>query len=111
MVSSSPRIAARQEELVSCRFCIDIEGLWVAVFTECSGLSGEIEVETYQEGGLNDYEHKLPGRAKYGNITLKSGVASSLDLWDWFQSVATGSFKLPARFKNRDIRRDVDHRQ
>jgi len=80
----------RIEELTGNRFCIDIDKLVVAVFKECSGLSGEVEVETYQEGGLNDYEHKLPGRAKYGNVTLKSGVASSMDLWDWFQRVATG---------------------
>ena len=78
-----------------------------AVFKECSGLTGEVEVETYKEGGLNDYEHKLPGRAKYGNVTLKSGVASSIDLWEWFESVITGRFKLPARFENRDVRRDV----
>ena len=80
-----------KEELTSCRFSIDIEGLILAVFTECSGLSGEVEVETYQEGGLNDYEHKLPGRTKYGNVTLKSGVANAVDLWDWFQRGATGN--------------------
>ena len=34
-----------KEELVSCRFSIDIEGMILAVFTECSGLSGEVEVE------------------------------------------------------------------
>ena len=82
-----------KEELASCRFSIDIEGLIVAFFTECSGLSGEVEVETYQEGGLNDYEHKLPGRTKYGNITLKSGVANAVDLWGWFQDIATGNVK------------------
>ena len=80
----------RIEELTSNRFCIDIDGLLVAVFKECSGLNGEVEIETYQEGGLNDYEHKLPGRAKFGNVTLKGGVANTIDLWAWFQSVATG---------------------
>ena len=87
----------RVDELTTNRFCIDIDGLLVAVFKECSGLNGEIEVETYQEGGQNDYEHKLPGRAKFGNVTLKGGVANSIDLWNWFQGVATG------RVERRDV--------
>ena len=78
----------RIEELAACRFCIDIEGMVVAIFHECSGLSGEIEVIAYQEGGLNSYVHQLPGRASYGNVTLSSGVASAIDLWDWFYGVA-----------------------
>ena len=78
------------EELTGNRFSIEVDKLLVAVFKECSGLSGEVEVETYQEGGLNDYEHKLPGRTKFGNVTLKSGVANSMELWEWFQRVATG---------------------
>ena len=84
-------------ELVSCHFAIDVEGIWVAVFTGCSGLSGEIEVETYHEGGLNDYEHKLPGRATYGNVTLSGGVGNSIDLWDWFHRAAAG------RVRRRDV--------
>ncbi len=83
----------RIEELTVSRFCVDISGLVVAVFSECSGLGGEIEVETYREGGVNDFEHKLPGPAKYGNLTLKSGVAASAELWEWFHSVATGNIE------------------
>ena len=82
-----------KEELASCRFSIDVDGLILAVFTECNGLSAEIEVEPYSEGGLNDYVHKLPGRTKYGNVTLKSGVANAVDLWDWFHYGATGTIR------------------
>ncbi len=81
------------DELTASRFSVDDQGMVLAVFMECSGLSGEIEVETYQEGGLNEYEHKLPGRTKYGNVTLKSGVANAVDLWGWFQDIATGNVK------------------
>ena len=83
----------RTDELASCRFSIDIGGLLVGIFQECSGLNGVVEVESYSEGGLNDYEHKLPGRTKYGNVTLKGGVATSIDLWDWFQEVSSGTFE------------------
>jgi phage tail-like protein len=87
----------RIEELAATRFCVDVDGLLVAIFKECSGLSVEIEVETYQEGGLNEYEHKLPGRAKHGNVTLGSGVASAVEFWDWIHSVSTG------RVQRRDV--------
>ena len=58
----------------------DIKG-W---FTECSGITVEREVKAYQEGGVNDYVHQLPGRIKQSNITLKHGLADN-GLWDWFQ--------------------------
>ncbi|MDE2778223.1 MAG: phage tail protein [Chloroflexota bacterium] len=83
----------RIDELASNRFAVDVEGLLVAVFTGCSGLSAEIEVETYQEGGLNDYEHKLPGRTSYGNISLTGGVGNSIFMWDWFHRAAVGEVR------------------
>lgn len=81
------------EELTVSRFSVEMEGLLVATFNECSGLGATIEVETIQEGGLNSFEHKLPGRTSYGNVTLSSGVASANDMWEWFQEVTTGTVK------------------
>lgn len=78
------------EEFAACHFYVDIEGETVALFNECSGLEGEVEVETYREGGLNEYEHKLPGPARFGNVTLRGGVANSMELWKWFHAVSTG---------------------
>ena len=86
--SPGPRLSP--EELIVSRFSVEMEGLLVATFTECSGLSATVEVETIQEGGLNNFEHKLPGRTSFGNITLGSGVASSNNLWDWFYDVTMG---------------------
>lgn len=87
MASSS----LKAHEFTVSRFSIELAGLLTATFQECSGLSGEIEVETFREGGLNSYEHKLPGRVKYGNITLKGGVAAASEMWDWFYDVSTGN--------------------
>ena len=83
-------VTQRVDELAVSRFAVEIEGLLVATFRECSGLSGEVEVETFQEGGLNNYEHKLPGRAKFGNLTLGSGMVNGAKLWDWFYDVTMG---------------------
>lgn len=66
------------------RFWIQIEGVEVAGFSECSGLSIETEVFEYSEGGQNTYTHKLPTRTKYGNITLKRGLDPTQDLHKWY---------------------------
>ncbi len=71
-------------------FAIEIDGITQAVFSECSGLEAETEVFEYKEGGLNTYVHKLPGRTKFANLTLKSGTADSDELWDWYKSVRQG---------------------
>jgi phage tail-like protein len=55
----------------------------VALFQSCSGLSVKREIETYAEGGLNDFTREMPGRLSYGHITLNTGLSSSTFFWDW----------------------------
>ncbi|MHC5673665.1 phage tail protein [Nostoc sp.] len=40
---------------------------------------------------------KLPGNVKYGNLTLRRGMTSSQELWDWFSSVKEGNWKKQRR--------------
>jgi phage tail-like protein len=47
-------------------------------------------VNEYEEGGLNGYVHKLPGRVKYSDLTLRHGSAGSEALWDWYLGVCQG---------------------
>jgi phage tail-like protein len=72
------------------RFWVEIDGIEVAGFTECSGLKMETEVFEYSEGGLNTYTHKLPVRTKYGNITLKRGLNEGQDLYHWYRRTMDG---------------------
>ena len=53
-------------------------------FSECTGLSVEVETKEYMEGGSNDFVHKLPTRVKYPNIVLKRGVTHEEALLQWF---------------------------
>jgi|FLYN01.1.fsa_nt_gi phage tail-like protein len=64
-----------------------------AVFAEVSGLEVEIETYPYEEGGVNDHVHKLPGRVKVSDITLRNGVTNSRELWDWFWKTMHGQFE------------------
>jgi len=43
-------------------------------FQEVTGLSVDVEMESFSEGGQNRFEHQLPVKTKYGDITLKRGM-------------------------------------
>jgi phage tail-like protein len=55
----------------------------VGFFTQVQGLSSQVDVMEYPEGGRNDYVHKLPTRIKHTNLTLKRGVTKEGALLDW----------------------------
>lgn len=53
-------------------------------FQSVSGLSAEVKTETYKEGGENRFEHVLPVKSSYSDITLKRGLATDSKLIKWF---------------------------
>ncbi len=53
-------------------------------FQSVSGLTVEMKTEPYKEGGENRFEHILPNRPKYSDLTLKRGFAKDSDLIQWF---------------------------
>lgn len=65
----------------------------VAGFSECSGLDMTMEVEDYQEGGLNGTVLKFPKHMRYADLTLRRGVTKNTDLFDWFYSFTIGAGK------------------
>lgn len=67
-------------------FIVELGGLIVAEFTECSGLQMEREIYEYKEGGYNNFVHKLPGPSSYANIVLRRGVTVSPVLYSWFSA-------------------------
>lgn len=92
-------MADREDPLVGFHFAVDIQGAVTGYFTECSGLGSEHDVvehkvvtETGQEVVL-----KLPGRLKWDNITLKRGITSNLDIWDWRKQVEDGTVDAARR--------------
>jgi phage tail-like protein len=58
-----------------------------AAFAECDGLELSFEVKTIREGGNNGVQRRLTGPATYGNVTLKRGMTTGFDLWNWVQRV------------------------
>lgn len=70
----------RQDPFLNFNFRVEIAGIQVAAFHECSGLDSTIEVIEHREGG--GPIRKLPGNTKYSNIVLKRGVTDNHDLYD-----------------------------
>jgi phage tail-like protein len=60
-------------------------------FSEVNGLSQEMEVEEYREGGRNTAPHKFLKYGKYPLLTLKRGVTFNTELADWHYQVVHGS--------------------
>ncbi len=87
--------------LQSGRFLVEIGSEVVANFQECSGLTVEVEVQEYIEGGNNEFIHKLPGRMKFTNITLKRGVTDNKQFSSWRPKVEGG--KITVERKNISI--------
>ena len=79
---------------LSFRFWVEIDSLVVGGFSEVSGLQSEIDLESYEEGGVNDYVHKFPKKAKLSNLVLKRGITDSDTLWKWYASVLSGKITL-----------------
>ena len=74
-------------------FKLTIDHNEVGYFTEVNGLNAEIETLTYNEGGRNDYVHKLAKETRYPNLTLKRGITDVTDLWEWHQQIVGGDIQ------------------
>ncbi len=58
-----------------------------ASFAECDGLEMTMDVKTIREGGNNASQVRLLGAVNYGTLTLKRGMTSNFDLWNWFEGL------------------------
>jgi phage tail-like protein len=72
-------------------FLVELDGIAQASFTECTGLGSTTEVIENREGGDNVTVRKLPGKTSYSDISLKWGMTSSTELWDWRQQITDGN--------------------
>lgn len=79
----------RLDPLRAFRFLVEIEGITSGGFTRVKGLSREVKYESYREGGVNEYEHKLITQVSYPVVVLERGLALP-DLWAWALATADG---------------------
>lgn len=84
---------SRQDPYPEHNFRVEIEGLTLAGFMECTGLESETEVIEYREGDWFRGIRKLPGLTRFGNISLKRGVTKSTELYEWRKSIIRGEIQ------------------
>lgn len=80
---------ARKDPYLGFRFRVEFEGIEQGGFSRLRGLERQTEVESYREGGANDFEHKLVTKTTYPNLTLERGIVGP-DLWFWHEAVING---------------------
>jgi phage tail-like protein len=91
-------MAEHDHEFQGAYFSIEIDGLTLAFFTACSGLSIEFDVMEYKnisKAGSIKTTTKIPGKPKYSEVVLKRGFTPSKDLHDWFKDVVDAKDKTP----------------
>ncbi len=83
---------AREDPLIGFNFSLEVQGTVKGYFTEVGGIGSEHAVIEHKvvDGQGHEITRKIPGRLKWGDITLKRGITSSMDIWDWRQTVEDG---------------------
>lgn len=74
----------------SYNFFVEANGLLQAAFSEVTGLNSETEVIDFRHGNDDPTPRKIPGRKKFGPVTLKRGVAQGKDFLAWRKTVTDG---------------------
>ena len=86
-----PRRAA--DPFASFNFKLEIAGITVGGFSECTGLNIESTAVDYREGQEPITPRKLPGLNKFGNITLKRGITVDKTIFQWRKQVTDGDIE------------------
>jgi phage tail-like protein len=81
----------RRDPYRAFNFQLEIDGVPLGAFSECSGLTADGDAVDYREGtDLQPNVRKLVGLRKYSNITLKRGYTQDKSLWVWYNNIFAG---------------------
>ena len=91
-----PSRRADLDHVGAYNFKVDINGVTAGYFKGVDGINAELEVIEFQDG--DDLTlRKRPGRAKFGDVTLKKGYIVTADLQEWWNQAKAGQY----------VRRDI----
>src|SRR4051794_17064584 len=81
-----------EDPLIGYSFALDLSGKARGYFTEVSGIGSETEIveQKVTDPAGRDIIKKIPGRLKFTDITLKRGITSSMDFYQWRKAVEDG---------------------
>jgi phage tail-like protein len=80
------------DPIASYNFFVSIDGITVAQFKECDGLSIQVKVIEHRSQQLKGLPilRKLPGSVVYEDIVLKRGKVNDDMFWRWILTVQNG---------------------
>ena len=94
---ATPVLSARagsleEDPMLGFNFMLELDGALAGYFTECSGVGSENEIVEHKVVDKSGHEvvRKIPGRLKWTDISLKRGITSDLQIWQWRESVIKG---------------------
>ena len=73
---------------LTTRFLVEVDGINLGGWGQCNGLAVEFKNKPIEEGGLYDYQHILPDKITYTEITLERAMnaADSAKVQAWLSS-------------------------
>jgi len=81
--------------LTTFNFFVELDGVNLGYFKECSGVDSETEIIEHKEVNAQGKMiiRKVPGAMKWADITLKKSIDAAKDLWEWRLQVEQGTIK------------------
>ena len=82
-----------EDPLQKFKFRVTIPGIPSQIgFQKVSGLSKEINVVEYDESAF-EYTHKLPGKTKFGEVTMERGMFSDSSMLDQMKVIQNPDYR------------------
>jgi phage tail-like protein len=72
-------------------FRFEALGVTEAHFSQVSGMGIKVRPISWREGGSRSILRRLTGQVEYTDVTLKYGLTSSADLFNWMMTAVDGS--------------------
>lgn len=88
--TNAPQAAAAVDPFRAYNFKLEIQGVTAGHFTEVTGFDISVQAIPYREAGVGQVVRQIPGQVEYGAITLRYGLTTSRELWEWFMSSVRG---------------------
>lgn len=86
-----PTRRAELDHVGAYNFRVEISGVNAGFFKGVDGINAELEVIEFQDGD-DLFLRKRPGRAKFGDVTLKKGYIVTPDLQTWWRDCRDGKY-------------------
>ena len=82
-----------EDPLQKFKFRVTIPGIPSQIgFQKVSGLSKEVNVVEYDESAF-EYTHKLPGKTKFGEVTMERGMFSDSSMLDQMKVIQDPDYR------------------